>query len=687
MQDRQPRQYSPGRQGGSTLALVMLGIAVLTAIAGGTYVFMRLRATVPLAPTSVAVQEQSPAPAAEATPSPKPAPAESTPPTATEAPAPPAPKAEPAPAETTPAPVAADKPAPPEAKAEVSPQPPEPSPKPAAPAVAPPPPPPPPQVTVAPPPKKFVPPPRTPSEKGLQAGQALRAAAAGQGDVAATFVQLERLAGEGDADAQFHLGEAYRDGVGAKQDRVRALAWFMQAAARGHEGAVLARDRDLASLDATVRVQADSLTRNLPAPMPAGWLADDMTGVRVWSPSWYRNGTFRVRIEGEAVTGFVEGPAKVILTATLPGRSDRTFEGRFVRGVLLDPRLAGQSFELMEADALRLPIDTTGSAAISRAWRQTALNGLAVEACPKATPELYLVAAPGLMATDDQAVKAAAVEAVRRLDAMCPMDAQAPARVFLLPTEHREVYRRGRATFEPRLAELQLYGFDQPVDRWSISITNHAREAEQKRAYEAEQQAKRQARDQKQAAAVAAAMSREMPDIRGLKLGLSFEQFKAALPAEPVAWEPKLEKDHKMPEYNSWWQKVTLKDGTTFTGVFASAQNGSKLVSLAYEQLLRDGPDAESLRQQLYAKYGKADEEAGNRTWLTWWLRSSVNNDPTGAFLKGRLKTGADGKVELLTLSLSDYALARRDEAQAAAARRQADREAIEKKKSDGVKF
>ena len=160
-----------------------------------------------------------------------------------------------------------------------------------------------------------------------------------------------------------------------------------------------------------------------------------------------------------------------------------------------------------------------------------------------------------------------------------------------------------------------------------------------------------------------------------------------ALPAEPVAWEPKLEKDHKMPEYNSWWQKVTLKDGTTFTGVFASAQNGSKLVSLAYEQRLRDGPDAESLRQQLYAKYGKADEEAGNRTWLTWWLRSSVNNDPTGAFLKGRLKTGADGKVELLTLSLSDYALVRRDEAQAAAARRQADREAIEKKKSDGVKF
>jgi hypothetical protein len=284
-------------------------------------------------------------------------------------------------------------------------------------------------------------------------------------------------------------------------------------------------------------------------------------------------------------------------------------------------------------------------------------------------------------------VTAAAIEAIRALDAFCPIDPQAPARVILLPAEYREVYQRGGTTFEPRLAELQLYGFDQPVDRWSVSLTNHAREAERKRAYEAEQQAKREAREKKEAVAVAAAMARSMPDIRGLKLGLTFDAFKAALPAEPVTWEPKLKPDHKMPDYTSWRQKVTLKDGSSFTGIFASAQNGSQLISLGYEQFLRDGPDAETLRQQLYAKYGKADEEAGNGTWLTWWLRSSVDGEPKGAFLKGRIEAAPDGKVERLTLTLSDYGLSRRDEAQAAAARRQAEREAFEKKKSDGVKF
>ena len=40
--------------------------------------------------------------------------------------------------------------------------------------------------------------------------------------------------------------------------------------------------------------------------------------------SWHRNGTFRVHIEGRAVDGVVDGPAKVLLTATLYGSSDRS---------------------------------------------------------------------------------------------------------------------------------------------------------------------------------------------------------------------------------------------------------------------------------------------------------------------------------------------------------------------------
>lgn len=680
MQGPQAQKYPQGRQTGSALALVMLGIAGLTMVAGGAYLYVRLSATPPPAP--VVVQQPAPAPADP--PSPPPVSADAAPlPTVAAAPppadpAPPAPRADASP----PAPVATPAPVPvppPVAAAPAEPKAVEPTPPVAAPRVVSPP--------VPAPPARFVAPPRTPSPEGQQAGRDLRAAAEGQGDLAAAFARLDALAGAGDAYAQFHLGEAHRDGVGTKADRVRGLAWLMQSAARGHDGALLARDRELAALDATSRVQAESLSRSLPAPMPAGWLADDATGARVWSPSWYRNGTFRVRIEGRAVDGLVDGLAKVNLTATLPGRSDRSFEGRFVRGLLLDPRLTGQSFELLETDALRLPVDTAGSTTIARAWRQTALASLAIEACPKSTPDLYLVAAPGFAATSDEAVKAAAVEAVRRLDAVCPMNAQAPARVFLLPAEHREVYRRGGASFEPRLAELQLYGFDEPVERWSVSLTNHAREAEQTRLHEAEQKRKREERARKEAAGVAAAMGREMPDIRGLKLGLTFDQFRAALPSPAVTWEPKLKDDHKMPIYSAWRQKVTLQDGTSFTGLFASAQNGSRLAVLSYEQLLRDGPDAETMRQQLYAKYGKADEEAGNRTWLTWWLRSSVGAEPKGAFLKGRIETGPDGKVDRLTLSLTDYGLSRRDEAQAAEARRQAEREAFEKRKSGGAKF
>lgn len=679
MQDPQAQKYPQRQQSSSALALVMLGVAALTLIAGGAYLYVRLGAAPPPTPAPVAVVG--------------PVPADPPPPSVSAAPAPPPPTGTP----TAPAPAPVPVPAPGSAEPIVpkasEPTPPVAAPNVAAPAPAPPPAPAPQAATPLPapaaspppaPPVKYV---RTRSPEGDEAGRTLRAAAAGHGDLATAFARLDQLAGQGDADAQFHLGEAHRDGVGTKSDRVRALAWFMQAAARWQEEAVLARDHELATLDATSRVQAESLSRSLPAPMPAGWLADDATGMRVWSPSWYRNGTFRVRIEGNAANGFVDGPAKVILTATLPGRSDRTFEGRFSRGLMIDPRLAGQSFKLLEADALRLPIDTAGSAAIAQAWRQTALGGMLIEACPKSTPDLYLVATPALAVTDDAAVKAVAIEAVRLLDAVCPMNPQAPARVFLLPAEHREVYRRGSTTFEPRLAELQLYGFDEPVERWSISLTNHAREAEQKRLYEVEQQKKRDERERKEAAGVAAAMGREMPDIRGLKLGLSFDQFKAALPSEPVAWEPKLKDDHKMPDYSAWRQKVTLKDGTSFIGTFASAQNGSKLIALAYEQFLRDGPDAETLRQQLYAKYGKADEEAGNRTWLTWWLRSSIGAEPKGAFLKGRIETGPDQKVARLTLTLTDYGLSRHDEAAAAEARRRAEREAFEKKKSDGVKF
>jgi len=511
-------------------------------------------------------------------------------------------------------------------------------------------------------------------------------------DPARAFDLFGKAAQGRDPEGQFRYAESYRDGFGTKADPVRALAWLMHAAARGHGEAAAARDRMLTALDETARVQADSQARSLPVPLPAGWLADDRSGLKVWSPSWYRNGTFRVQIDGQAVDGVLDGPGRVRLTATLKGRSDRTFEGTFRRGLLLDEALAslpGRTFELLESDEMRLPLDVAaaGQPAMLRLWRQTQLKSMQLEACPAETPRLYAVMAEDFTGVDDAEVRRVAVGAVQALLAVCRLPATTPAWVHLLPPEHREVYERGDTTFQPRLADVQLYGFDQPPEAWSVSLSNHARQAHERSAYEAEQQRKRAERERKLQRETAAALARPMPDVRGFRLGLPFEAFKAQLGDAAATWEPKLEPERKPAAYGPWRQKVTLRDGSSLTGTFASTQNGTRLLALGYEQHLRDGPDPEAMRQQLYAKYGQPDEEAGNRTWLTWWLRSEADGEPRGAALKGRLQTDGAGRVAYLALTLVDFNFTRRDEQQGVAARRQAERDAHESRKSDKPRF
>jgi hypothetical protein len=531
------------------------------------------------------------------------------------------------------------------------------------------------------------------AEQGLAAAETLLGLMHAKGtgvqqDAARAFALFTKAAAHGDADAQLHLAQAYHDGFGTKADAVRALAWFMHAAARGQADAAAERDRLLATLDDTAKVQADSLTRSLPVPMPAGWLVDTAGGARVWSPSWYRNGTFKLRIDGNVANGGVDGPAKVTLIATLYGRSDRTFEGVFTGGLMLDQRLREQAhaLQLLESDEVRMTLRPDGPA-ILRLWRQTKLDGMQIEGCPKSVLHLYAVMAAEFTAIDDAQVKAAAVTASQTLAGLCPPQPHQVVQLALLPLEHREIYERGAASYTPKLAEVQLYGLEQPVEQWSISIKNHAREAHARQQHEAEQQRKKSEREQKQARDVAAAMVRGMPDIRGFKLGLSFDAFKAAVGADAVSWEPKLRDDFKLPPYNSFQQKVTLRDGTSFIATFSSTQNGSQLIVLGYEQHLRDGPEMEALRQQLFGKYGPPDDDAGGGTWLTWWLKSTADGEPKGALLRGRIETNQARQASTLRLTIADNNLARRDEMQGAQARRQAEREAFEQKKSDKPKF
>jgi hypothetical protein len=675
------QQITTVRRQESSLAPLILGVALLAIAGGGALAWF-------LWP-----EQETAAPSAAPAPAPAPKAVAAAPPESKVAPTPP--PSEPRLA-TTPAPSTATTAAPPVAEPAPAPaSPPTPAPAPAAPPLAAPAPPAP--VAVAPPIETLPPAPEQPPAVLARPAPAPEPVASRRdkpppSDPAAAFAQFTKAAAQGDAAAQFRLALAYRDGIGTKAAPVRALAWLMHAGARGHAEAVAERDRALASYDDTSKVQADSLSRSLPVPMPAGWLVDPARGVRVWSPSWYRNGTFKVSIEGASAGGGVHGPGKVALTATLYGRSDRIFEGVFTGGLMLDARLRAMQdprLQLLESDEIRLNLDAAAASypTLQRLWRQTKLQGLEIEACPKAAPQLYAVMAPDFVAIEDAQAKAAAIGAAQAIGALCPLRPDTPAHVFLLPPEHHESYDRGEMTYRPRLAELQLYGFDQPTAAWSITLRNHAREAHLRQEQEAEQQRRRAEREQKEARATAAAIARSMPDIRGFKLGLSFEAFKAAIGGDAATWLPKLKDDHRMPDYMKWEQKVTLTDGAAFTGVFSSSQNGSRLMSLGYEQHLREGPPLETMRQQLFAKYGPADEDVANGTWLTWWLRSAVDDEPKGALLRARIETDRDRRATALRLTVSDINLARRDEQQAAAARRQAEREAFEKQKSDKPKF
>ena len=63
------------------------------------------------------------------------------------------------------------------------------------------------------------------------------------------FDELQKLADQGNADAQFYLGVMYAIGRGVAQDERKAVEWFRKAAAQGHEGAKKVLER-LKSQDA-----------------------------------------------------------------------------------------------------------------------------------------------------------------------------------------------------------------------------------------------------------------------------------------------------------------------------------------------------------------------------------------------------------------------------------------------------
>jgi len=63
-----------------------------------------------------------------------------------------------------------------------------------------------------------------------------------KGDYPAALKEFTVLAGQGDADAQFILGDMYAQAQGVAQDNVQAYKWYEIAAKNGAQGAAEARD-------------------------------------------------------------------------------------------------------------------------------------------------------------------------------------------------------------------------------------------------------------------------------------------------------------------------------------------------------------------------------------------------------------------------------------------------------------
>ena len=207
-------------------------------------------------------------------------------------------------------------------------------------------------------------------------------------DFQKSIALFKSAAAKGDPDGLYYMGYSYLEGTGVEADTVTALAYYIQAAARGHEKAAVERDKGYAALDDTGRVQADSKSRDLGLPMPAGWLHDDESGVAFWSPSWYRNGSYKVKVNARSVEGYAHGAGKVGLTASLPGSTSRVLDGVFANGVLFDGEPLKLAFDLLESEdvvvdeSVRLPADAPSGAL----WLHRKLGGARVTLCPIGSP-------------------------------------------------------------------------------------------------------------------------------------------------------------------------------------------------------------------------------------------------------------------------------------------------------------
>ena len=377
------------------------------------------------------------------------------------------------------------------------------------------------------------------------------------------------------------------------------------------------------------------------------------------------------------------------LTASLPGDTDRVFDGVFSNGILFEGAPLGLPLEMLPTDdylidlSERLPADYPGQTV----WLREKLDDAWVNLRPSDAPQLLVVVHDDFPAHDESAVATISRKALSIAMELCPVNADAQATVNIIPLEHQRVFDGGALKFEPRQVQITLSDLGGEPSTWSVDVRILSADIEAKR-LRLEEEAERQAKRQQQERAAA---MRGTLDVRGVRLDMNLAEVHALFEDEIESWEPEWDPSWKMPVFNGFKIDFQLRDKTHIAAQFTSAQNNSKLFAFGYRQTLRDGPTVEALRQDLEAKYGPPDEVHSHGQRMTWFLPSK-RDGATGASLNASYKVDEKtGLVSQFDIGMSDWDLGRYDESAAYASRLKAEQQAALKKEegneSNVVKF
>src|SRR3990172_11424414 len=129
-----------------------------------------------------------------------------------------------------------------------------------------------------------------------------------KGDYPAALKEFTVLAGQGDADAQFILGDMYAQGQGVTQDHVQAYKWYEIASQNGARHAPAARDALKSKMSAEDINQAQQLAREWrPDTVAATGATDTAPPPPPAAPAGSANGGVFKNL-ARTVTGLAGGP-------------------------------------------------------------------------------------------------------------------------------------------------------------------------------------------------------------------------------------------------------------------------------------------------------------------------------------------------------------------------------------------